>query len=217
MEDEGTHEPLKIAISILIALTAVTGALISWQASRMGSRAASLDSDAIRAALENANTEMSIAADMAANQSAYQSYVLHRLNADILHDQFMNQPSLPSTTIDEWQREVSRANVYRNQLSQDYLRAGDGGEFFDADKFQQAMRAEAASQKPLDAAPFSAQADAQRRRLRFFVAMSVGLTAALFFLTLALQLPSTGRKIWTVVGVLLYGGIVLLTVWKSFS
>ena len=52
MVPEGEREDrFRIAVSILIALVAVTGALISWKISRVNDRASSFDSDAIKAAL----------------------------------------------------------------------------------------------------------------------------------------------------------------------
>ena len=48
MVPEGEREDrFRIAVSILIALVAVTGALISWKISRVNDRASSFDSDAI--------------------------------------------------------------------------------------------------------------------------------------------------------------------------
>ena len=55
MVPEGERgDRFRIAVSILIALVAVTGALISWKISRVNDRASSFDSDAIKAALAEA-------------------------------------------------------------------------------------------------------------------------------------------------------------------
>lgn len=213
MAPEGEREDrFRIAVSILIALVAVTGALISWKILRINDRASSFDSDAIKAALAEANTEISISSDIHSYQNFFQSYSLHLRDARLLKGQLQANPSLPSRLWDEWQREIIRANVYRNQLDQDYLEKRGEEEFFDASRYHEAFRAEAASQKALDSGRFTDLSDIQRQRARRFTSLSILLALALFFFTLALKTDDSWRTAWAAVGACLYGGTVLLTI-----
>ena len=71
----------KSLLSALIALTALTGALVSWQASRIGGEASGADGKAITAALDEAATEMGIAAEIFSNLTDTREYLVHMENS----------------------------------------------------------------------------------------------------------------------------------------
>jgi hypothetical protein len=66
------------------------------------------------------------------------------------------------------------------------------------------MRAQAASEKPLDSTPLANQSDALRRKSVFLVALNLLFTAALFLFTAVLR-TDIGRKLgWMTAGILFY-------------
>ncbi len=194
----------KTLLSVLIALAATTGALVSWQASRLGSRAATADGQAITAALNEAGSEMSIASDVFLFETNARELRQHLENARAIHREVMRNPAVPVRWLDEWQSEIIRARVRHLQLNTDFLKMENGQEVFDSRRYGQAMRAQAASEKPLDSASFTNQSDALRRKSVFLVALNLLFTSAIFLFTGALR-TDIGRKLgWMTAGIVFY-------------
>ena len=116
----------KVTVSVLIALTALTGALFSWRAVRIADSAGVQDSRAIQAALHEANTEIAIASNATQQRDAFRAYQLHLLLSRLIKKQVLGDPRAPGTMFDDWQREITKAQAWRDQGDQDYLeRDGD--------------------------------------------------------------------------------------------
>lgn len=216
MPDPEPKETLKTVLSILIALAATTGALVSWHASRVGSRAGGADGLAIAAAMDAAQTEISIGSDMFAFQTAARQFQRHRDNAKFVREEAFRNPAVPDRWMDEWQGESMRAKARAPQLNLDYLKTEDGRVTFDAAKYQAALRAQAESEKSLDPAPAIAQSDARRREAALLISLNALFTAAIFFFTIGLKTDLRRKELWTALGAALYLGGAGLAAWRIF-
>lgn len=209
-------QPLKTVLSILIALAATTGALISWHASRVGSAASGADGRAIGAALEEAKTEITVGSDIFAFQTAARQFQLHRDTSQAVQDEARRNPAIPRRWIDEWQGESVRAKARASQLNLDFLKTVDGRVTFDPEKYHAMARALAESEKVLDPAPFSARAEAKRRQALFLISLNALFTAAIFFYTIGLKTELRFKSLWTALGVLFYLAGTGAAVWRIF-
>jgi hypothetical protein len=214
-EPEAIH-PHKTVLSILIALAAVTGALVSWHASRVGSAASGADGKAIAAALDEAQTELSIGSDVFAYQTATRQFQLHRDNAKAVKDEAFRNPAVPDRWLDEWQGESVRAKARASQLNLDFLKTENGRVVFDRGKYHAALRAQAESEKALDPAPFTARSEQKRRESLFLVSLNALFTAAIFLFTVGLKTDLRPREFWMASGVLIYLAGAGLAVWHIF-
>lgn len=206
----------KNLLSILIALAAVTGALVSLQAVRIGGQASSADGQAVAAALDEAATEMSIASDIFTNETLARELLVHRENAKAIRDEAMRNPAVPGRWLDEWQSEMIRARARHTQLNTDFLKNRDGRQVFESDRFKAVSRAQAASERALDPAPFTARSEERRADSIFLVALNLIFTTAIFFFTLGLK-TGIGRKLaWTGLGAGLTTIGAGLAAWKIF-
>jgi hypothetical protein len=215
---EGKSDSFKVAVSVLIALTALTGALLSWAAARVGDRAGGQDGKAVQAALHRAQAEIMVASDAAFYRSAFESYRLHFLLSRVVRRQALAAPKLETAVVDEWERELRRAQAWRDQVDQDYL-AGEGEgeaerERFDEARFRAAFLAEAAGQNALNPMPFVREAENGRVRVRRLVSLNLLLAAALFFLTLSLKTDGRGRRRWAAAGLTLFCAAAGLGLWR---
>jgi hypothetical protein len=214
-EPEPLH-PLKTVLSILIALAATTGALISWHASRVGSAASGADGRALGAALEEAKTEMAIGSDIFAFQTAARQFQLHRDTSQAVQGEAYRNPGIPRRWIDEWQGESVRAKAQASQLNLDFLKTVDGRVIFDPEKYHAMARALAESEKALDPAPFTKRAEAKRREALFLISLNALFTAAIFFYTIGLKTDLRLKGLWTALGILLYLSGTGIAVWRIF-
>jgi len=212
----GLSEHRKTFLSVLIALTAATGALVSWQASRAGNAADSADGQAIAAALNEAGNEMSIASDVFLSETNARELLTHLESARDIHREVMRNPAVPGRWLDDWQSEIIRARVRHLQLNTDFLISKDGRQVFDGERYRQAVRAQAASEKPIDTAPFRALSEAKRRAAVFLISLNLLFASALFLFTAALRTGRGGRPVWTAAGLALYVCASGLAVWKIF-
>lgn len=215
---DGKSDSFKVTVSVLIALTALTGALLSWAAARAGDRAGGQDGKAVQAALHRAQAEIMVASDAAFQRSAFENYRLHFLLSRVVRRQALAARRLETPTVDEWERELRRAQAWRDQVDQDYLaREGEGEaerERFDEARFRAAFLAEAAGQNALDPVPFVREAESGRIRVRRLVALNMLLTSALFFFTLSLKTEGRGRKRWAAAGLVLFCAAAGLGLWR---
>jgi len=214
--EHGLSEHRKTFLSVLIALTAATGALVSWQAFRAGNAADSADGQAIAAALNEAGNEMSIASDVFLSETNARELLTHLESARDIHREVMRNPAVPGRWLDDWQAEIIRARVRHLQLNTDFLISKDGREVFDSERYRQAVRAQAAAEKPIDTAPFRALSEAKRRSAVFLIGLNLLFTSAIFLFAVALRTGLGGRPVWTAAGLALYVCASGLAVWKIF-
>jgi hypothetical protein len=97
-----------------------------------------------------------------------------------------------------------RARNYHTQLNADYLKNVGGRETFDRQKYHDTVRAETASQKAIDPAPFIQESEAKRRQGQLLIALNALFTAAIFFFTVALNTESKSKLPAVAIGAVLY-------------
>jgi hypothetical protein len=194
----------KNLLSGLIALAAVTAALVSWQAARIGIRAAAADGKAITAAMDEASTEMAISADIFANLTGAREYLLHRENAKAINEEYLRNPAVPAHWLDEWQSEMIRARARHTQLLTDFMKTEGDHPVFEDKRYRATMRAQAASEKAVDPAPFLAEAAVLRREARRLFELNALFTLAIFLFTITLKTDVRRKSVWTAAGGALY-------------
>lgn len=207
-------ETLKTVLSILIALAATTGALVSWYASRIGGGAGGADGKAIAAAMDDAQTEISAGSDIFAFQTAARQFQLHRDNAKAVRDEAFRNPAVPDRWLDEWQGESMRAKARGPLLNLDFMKTEDGRVSFDRDRYYAQFRAQAESEKALDPAPFIAQSEAKRKEAGLLISLNALFTAAIFFFTIGLKTDLRFKGLWTAAGILFYLGGAGVASWR---
>jgi hypothetical protein len=194
----------KSLFSALIALTALTGALVSWQASRIGGEASGADGKAITAALDEAATEMGIAAEIFSNLTDTREYLVHMENARAIHEEYMRNPDVPDHWLEERQSESIRARAHHTQLNMDYLNTQDGRPTFERERYRETVRALEASEKPLAIEPFLKTSEERRRESRLLVSLNILFAAAIFLFTVALKTDVRRKIIWAGAGAAFY-------------
>jgi hypothetical protein len=217
MAEIDKQQSLKTLLSIFIALTAVTGALISWQASRVGGAASGADGKAITAALEEAATELGIASETFSNLTDTREFLVHMENARAIHEEYMRNPDVPGHWLDEWQSESIRARARHTQLNTDYVKTQEGRPTFERERFRDTVRALAASEKALDIEPFLKTSEERRRDARLLFSLNALFTAAIFLFTVAMKTDVRRKTIWTSAGVVLYFAATVTAVVKIFG
>jgi hypothetical protein len=214
MNNPQPSERFKTLLSILIALTAVTAAIVAWQASRIGLKAASADGKALAAAMDGAATDLGIASVVFNNQVGVRDFAMHRENARSLNEEYKRNPDAPASWLDEWQSEMIRARASHSLLAPDFIINKDGRPAFDEALYRDRARAEAAAIKAIDPAPFLAEASRHRRKGRQLVGLTILFTLAIFLFTVALKTEVRGKTLWTAAGGSLYAtATVLASVW----
>jgi hypothetical protein len=214
MENGEQRNRFKTFISIMIALAAVTGALVSWQAAQVGGDASAADGQAVTAALEEAGTEINIASDIYSNQLEARQFLFHQENSRMINDQVMRNPTVPNRWLDEWQSEIIRARNHHIQLNIDYLKKEGNKEMFDSRKYHDALRAETAGQKALDPGPFIRRSEARRQESKLLVFLNTLFTAAIFFFTAAYHAESRKKIVWIAAGIIFYLAGAGLALWQ---
>ncbi len=203
-------------VSILIALAAVTAALVSWTAAQVNGSAGSLDGIATQAALDAASTGITIATDLTANLFYYDLYFQHLKTADLLETQATGSPTdLAAILWDERLQELNRASYNQKGIEQDFLLRGETVDTFQAEEYQRARLAEAASQKSLDWESSLVQAQDVRALTLRLLSLNLFFTAAIFLFIVGLNAESR-RLLWAAGGVCLYvAGLSLFTLWMA--
>jgi hypothetical protein len=204
MAEPERPQPLKTPLSVLIALTALTGALVSWQASRVGSAASSADSKAITAALDEAATEMGISAETFSNLTNAREYLVHMENGRALREESARDPGAGGRLIEEWRAESIRARARHTQLNQDYIKTDEGRPTFDSERYRETVRALAASEKPLAVEPFIKTSNERRRESLLLASLNALFAAAIFLFTVALKTEVRAKPVWAAAGLVLY-------------
>lgn len=198
------EDSLKNLLSILIALAAVTAALVSWRAARIGIQAAAADGQALTAALDEASTEMGISADIYANLTGAREVLIHRENAKAINEEYLRNPAVPAHWLDEWQSEMIRARARHTQLLTDFLKTEGDHPVFEDKRYRETMRAQAASEKAVDPSPFLAAATARRREARRLFELNALFTLAILLFTITLKTDVRRKPVWTAAGGTLY-------------
>lgn len=212
MTQPDASERLKTLLSILIALTAVTAAVVAWQASRIGLQAGSADGKALTAAMDEAANGLVQAAMVYANRTGVREYALHRENAKFLKEELHADPDIPFSWWEEMQSELIRAKASHSLLAPDYLINRNGHPAFDEERYRSRARAEAAALKAIDPAPFVLEAAAHRRTASRLVELSLLFTLAIFLFTVALKSEARRKKAWAAAGGALYLAASLMAV-----
>ncbi len=199
------RDRLKTAVSILIATVTVIGALVGWRISVASGRAGAGDSRGLEAALHAANTGSTVSTYLSTNLSFFAEYREHAERAALLERDLAAEPSAGARKVleDEALVERSLAATARAYVNADYIAIDPetGEEYFDGNRFWDAQWAETAVTQPLDPAPSFAHADESRARARNLTAVTVGLSAALFLLSVATVTRRRTRQILTAVAV----------------
>ncbi len=216
MPESESPTPLKTFLSIFIALAAVSGALISWRAARLGAAAGSADGAAITAALDEASSEMRIASDIFANTTAAREFNVHMENARAINQEYLHNQDVPPHWLDEWQAETIRARARHTQLMTDYLKTREGRVTFESARYHDTARAQEAALKPLDTAPFLKKAAGLRRRAGQLFSLNALFTAAIFLFTVVLKTDVRRKVLWTAAGLILYASGLGLAVRPLF-
>jgi len=200
-------------LSILIALAATTGALVSWHASKVGGAASGEDAKAIAAALDEAAAESNIASDIFINMTNTIHFQIHRDNSRAAQEELNNaavreagrkNTSAGFRWIYERFLESALANARLPYLNFDFLKTEGGRRTFDRERYYQARRSELEMEKALDPAPFIERSAAKRREANLLVSLNALFAAAIFCFTAALKIEQRGKLVWTAVGALMY-------------
>jgi hypothetical protein len=191
-------------LSILIALAATTGALVSWHASRVGSAASGEDGKAVTAALDEASTESAIASEVFGYLTNSRRFQIYRDNAKDVRADAMKNAAIPDRWLDEWQAESIRAQARLHELNTDFLTTKGGRWTFDRERYDRTRRSQVAMEKALDPAPFIERALLLRRKANLLVALNFLFAAAIFCFTAGLKIERRGKLVWTGAGGILY-------------
>ncbi len=180
----GTGTRFKTSVTVMIAVVTVVGAIVTWSISAASGKADSADAQGLMAALNSANTAISVSTYLNNNLGFFVSYRQHLAAADLMEreaaaltDAFRKE-ALRQTA----RRERNLAATARGYIDSDYLEIdpSDGREYFNGNRYWDAQWASARAQMPLDEQPFFARADAGRTTCRRLGLTAVGLGAALF-------------------------------------
>jgi len=193
-------ERLKTLLSIFLALTAGTAALVAWRAARIGLRAAGADGRALTAAMDEASTELGISSDVYGNLTEARRFLVHRENARAIQKEYQRNPDVPPHWLDEWQSEMIRARASHTQIATDFLKTEGDMPVFEDKRYRETTRAQAAGEKAIDPAPFVAAAGIHRREASRLVELNALFSLAIFLFTVALKTEVRRKTIWTAAG-----------------
>jgi hypothetical protein len=214
MPDEKTNYRLKTLLSILIALAATTGALVSWHASRVGSQASGADGAAIAAALADARTEMDIASSSYNLERNAREFQYRRDSAAAIREEAKRRPEILNRLADDLQEELAQVYVRAYQLVFDFTKAEEGRYAFERERFYKTNRAAAESAEPLESAPFIARSAERRLESARLVSLNALFTAAIFFFTVSLKTDFRRKLPWTAAGLVSYLAGAGMAFWR---
>jgi len=199
----------KTAVAVMIAAATVAGALVAWRISVEGGKADSADAQGLAAALNSANTAISVSTYLNNNLGFFVSYRQHALAAELLEKEASSAASgaRKESLRQDARRERSLAATARAYIDPDYLEVdpADGREYFNGNRFWEAQWADARARKPVDEQPFFARADARRAGCRRLALAMIGLGAALFlFVAANASVRRRFRHLFAGLGMLLF-------------
>jgi len=191
MAERNTQKPrtrFKTVVSVLIAAVTVAGAIITWRISEAGAKAESADAQGLTAALNSANTAISVSTYLSNNLNFYISYRQHLAAADLLEKQArVSGGAKRANLMETARRERNLAATSRSYVDVDYLEfdPSDGREYFNGNRYWETQMASERALRPLDEKPFFDSADRMRAKARELVDVAVALSAALFLFVAA--------------------------------
>lgn len=198
---------LKTVVSIFIAAVTVAGAIITWRISVAGGRAESADAQGLAAALNSANTAISVSTYLSNNLNFYFAYRQHLAAADLLEKQArVSGGAKRSGLMEAARRERNMAATSRGYVDTDYLEfdPSDGREYFNGNRYWEAQMASERALKPLDEKPFFDSADRIREKARELVDVTVALSAALFLFVAATAVRRRVKYLFAVAATLVF-------------
>jgi hypothetical protein len=217
MTEQEAPDKHRTLLSILIALAAVTGALVSWHATRVGSAATAEDGKAVAAALAEASSESAIASEIFGYLTNARRFQIHRDNAKAVREDAMKNAAVPDRWLDEWQAESIRAQARIAELPSDFIKAEGGRWTFERERYYRTRRSQIAMEKALDPAPFIERSAAKRREANLLVSLNALFAAAIFFFTAALKTDLRGKLVWTAAGGVMYVTGASLALWRILA
>ncbi len=198
-EEKKTHDRFRTVVSILIATVTVIGAVAGWRISVASGAAGAADSRGLHAALQSANTGVSVSTYLSTYLSFFAEYREHLDRATLIERDLTHESNAQRRKAMEAEalREHSLAATARGYVNADYisLDPDTGREYFDGNRFWDAQWAETAVTQDLDPAPSFAEADQARTKARGLTAAAVGLSVALFLLSAATVAPRHRMKV----------------------
>jgi hypothetical protein len=214
MPDEKTNDRLKTLLSILIALAATTGALVSWHASRVGGQASGADAAAIAAALADARTEMDIASSSYNLERNAREFQYRRDSASAIREEAKRRPEILNRLADDLQEELAQVYVRAYQLVFDFTKAEEGRYAFERERFYKTNRVAAESVEPLESAPFIVRSAERRLESARLVSLNALFTAAIFFFSVSLKTDFRRKLPWTAAGLVSYLAGAGMAFWR---
>ena len=191
------HDRFRTTVSILIATLTVVGAITAWRISVASDAAGSADSKGLNAALQAANTGITVSTYLTMNMGFFAEYREHQEKARLLEADAAKEGDLKRQAAlrEEAIRERNLASTARGYLDLDYvsLDPETGEEVFDGNRFWTANWAEASATQDLDEKPLFAQADHLRSKAWGLVLVTVALGLALFLFTAAITVRGKAK------------------------
>ena len=196
-----TRDRFRTVVSVFIATVTVIGAVAGWRISVASGAAGAADSRGLTAALQAANTGVSVSTYLSTYLSFFAEYQEHLARATLVERDLANESNAKRRKAmeDEALRQHSLAATARGYVNADYisLDPDTGDEYFDGNRFWDAQWAETAVTQDLDPAPSFAEADRARTKARGLTAATVGLSVALFLFSAATVVPRRRMKVLT--------------------
>lgn len=196
---------LHTPIAILIALLAVTGAVISWRVAVASDTANRADGAGLRAITDREDSTLRAQIILTEHLTAYASYLKNDALADAYNALARANPGRTDLT--------DYASVFRyaaNQalgaIPQRYL---DREERLMRERDLGANIAQETRNKDIEPQPHYARADAYRQKVRLLLVTLVSLSLAAFLLTIADAIRNLLRYLFLVGGVVVFGMAVL--------
>jgi hypothetical protein len=206
-----SSDRFSVLIAILIAISAIVGAVVAWRAAVSDDRAGDGDFAGVAATLNKARTNATSAVNAFQAHAQYLQYreaflLRTALERDLLAlpAESNQRPILEA----ELRRMRDVQSAYEQNLDYRFIRR-DGT--FDVARYMAEKRADAARAQDLNPAPAFAEADAFRHKTAMLLATGIPLALSLVFLTFAEIFAHRWRQVMFVLGTCaLLGGIVML-------
>lgn len=192
---------LHTPIAILIALLAVTGAVISWRVAVASDTANRADGAGLRAISDREDSTLRAQIILTEHLTAYASYLKNDALADAYKTLARHHPE--QTDLNDY-ASVFRyaANQALNMIPQRYL---DREERLMRERDLGANIAQETRNKDIEPQPHYARADAYRQKMRWLLATVVSLSFAAFLLTIADAIRNLLRYVFLFGGVAVFG------------
>ncbi|MCS6870291.1 MAG: hypothetical protein RML95_04955 [Anaerolineae bacterium] len=206
---DNSDQAFEVLVAVLIALSSLIIAFISWRAFAAGNASGDADFAGMSAMLAAEETRATNAILAYESYGAYLTYRQHRELAMSLQDALKDLPEL-SLEAAALRAQLDLAKVTSAIQQQRFSRRfvqRDGS--YDIDKQLSTLYADRAQQRNLNAAPSFAEADRLRLKVSWLQGTVIPLTVSLIFFTLAEALSRRLRWLMLSIGaLLLLGGTI---------